>query len=66
MSNLIETWILTEHAEGTHAKENYALREKLGDHAQDWAIDHRVIFKKKVIVAETHLHLKTALKVFQL
>ena len=42
------------------------MREKLDDHAQDWVIDHRVIFKKKIIVAETHLHLKTALKVFQL
>ena len=63
---MIETWILTENVEGICTKENYVLREKLDDHAQDWAIDYRVIFKKKITVAETYLHLKTTLRVFQL
>ena len=57
---------MTENVEGICTKENYVLREKLDHHAQDWAIGNRVIFKKKIIVAETYLHLKTTLKVFQL
>ena len=64
--NLIKTWIVTENIEGTCIKEKYVLRGKLEENVLEWAIDHRVMFKKKVIVAETFLHLKTKLKVFQL
>ena len=42
------------------------IKNKLHQRAKEWAKDHRVIYRKKVIYAEAFLKLQTPLKVFQL
>jgi len=66
VAELIEKWISNGNIDGIYTKENYVLNSKLNDNALEWAINQRVIFQKKVIIAETYLNLQTLLKVFQL
>ena len=63
---MIEKWISNGNIDRIYTKENYVLNSKLNNNALEWAINQRVIFQKKVIIAETYLNLQTSLKVFQL
>ena len=66
VAELIEKWISNKNIEGIYTKENYVLNSNLNKNVREWTIDHRVIFRKKVIIAEIYLNLQRSLKVFQL
>ena len=66
VADLIQRWINNREINGIGLKDGRVIKEGINQRAKEWATDHRVMHKKKVIYVETYLKLQTILKVAQL
>ena len=66
VADLIQRWINNREINGIGLKDGQVIKEGINQRAKEWAINHRVMHKRKTIYAETYLKLQISLKVFQL